>query len=396
MMKTNHKNLGAAVTTSQDTTPKVVRLLFIDNLRIFLTVLVIAHHLMIIYASTGGWIFYEGRQDDITDAIGGWFCAVNQSYFMGLFLFISAYFVPGAYDRKGPGKFLADRLVRLGIPLVIYSWLIRPLYLFFVILPDTDLNFWDWYINKYFQVYGIIGGGPLWFIEVLLIFSAIYILWRLVKGSQPVKSLPETRFPSNGLIALFAMLLGGCTFMVRLVSPVNDTFVPFNLQFANFCQYIALFILGLVAYRRNWLISLPDSVGKLWLGIGGLLILLYGPLAIIGGALKDVEPFMGGWHWQSLLFATWDAFMCLSMCIGLVYLFRRRLNRQGPLAYELSRGAYATYLIHEPVITSLAMLTIGIFIYPLLKFFLACIIFIPICFGLGSLVRRLPYFDRVL
>lgn len=395
-MNTNHKNLGATVPTLQDTTPKVIRLLFIDNLRIFLTVLVIAHHLMIIYAGTGGWIFYEGRQDDITDAIGGWFCAVNQSYFMGLFLFISAYFVPGAYDRKGSGKFLVDRLVRLGIPLVIYSWLIRPLYLYFVILPNTEINFWVWYTKKYFQVYGIIGGGPLWFIEVLLIFSAIYVLWRLVKGSQPVKSLPETGFPSNGLIALFAMLLGVCTFMVRLVSPVNDTFIPLNLQFANFCQYIALFILGLVAYRRNWLMSLPDSVGKLWLGIGGLLILLYGPLAIIGGALEDVEPFMGGWHWQSLLFATWDAFMCLSMCIGLIYFFRRRLNRQGALAHELSRGAYATYLIHEPVITSLAILTIGIFVYPLLKFFLACIIFIPICFGLGSLVRRLPYFDRVL
>jgi len=395
-MQTNANNLGSTRPAIEDTTPKVVRLLFIDNLRITLTVLVIAHHLMIIYAGTGGWIYFEGRQDDITDAIGGWFCAVNQSYFMGLFLLISAYFVPGSYDRKGPGKFLVDRLVRLGIPLAIYSWLIRPLYLYLVILSNPAGGFWDWYTGKYFQDFSIIGGGPLWFIEVLLIFSAIYAFWRLIKGSQPVKSKDENQFPSNTVIALFAMLLGTCTFLVRLVSPVNDTFNPLNLQFANFCQYIALFILGLVAYRRNWLISLPDTTGKLWLGIGCLLILLYGPLAILGGALEDVEPFMGGWHWQSLLFSTWDAFMCLSMCIGLIYFFRRRLNRQGALAHELSRGAYATYIIHEPVITSLAMLTVGIIIYPLLKFLIACIIFIPICFGLGSLVRRLPYVDRVL
>ena len=41
---------------------KVRRLLFVDNIRIFLTMLVIAHHLMVIYAGSGGWIYLEGRQ----------------------------------------------------------------------------------------------------------------------------------------------------------------------------------------------------------------------------------------------------------------------------------------------------------------------------------------------
>ena len=63
----------------------------------------------------------------ITSVIGGWFCAVNQAYFMSLFLLISAYFVPGSYDRKGAGHFVKDRLIRLGIPLIIYSWIISPL-----------------------------------------------------------------------------------------------------------------------------------------------------------------------------------------------------------------------------------------------------------------------------
>jgi len=93
------------------------RLLFVDNIRVFLTILVILHHLMITYAGTGSWIYLEGRQDVVAESLGGWFCAVDQAYFMGLFLLISAYFAPGSYDRKGPGRFLKDRLVRLGIPL---------------------------------------------------------------------------------------------------------------------------------------------------------------------------------------------------------------------------------------------------------------------------------------
>jgi glucan biosynthesis protein C len=95
-------------------TGAAVRLLFVDNIRVFLTILVILHHLMITYAGTGSWYYNEGRQDVITKFVGSWFCSVNQAYFMGLFLLISAYFVPGSYDRKGAGRFLKDRLIRLG------------------------------------------------------------------------------------------------------------------------------------------------------------------------------------------------------------------------------------------------------------------------------------------
>jgi hypothetical protein len=206
----------------------------------------------------------------------------------------------------------------------------------------------------------------------------------------------DGQFPAAWKIALFGLLLGIASFLVRLISPVNDTFRPLNFQFANFPQYIALFILGLVAYRRNWLTVIPPSTGRRWLGFAILIILIYGPLAVLGGATENAELFLGGWYWQSLLFAMWDAFLCLSICIGLLSLFQRRLNRQGILAHELSRSAYAAYLVHEPVITYLAMITASIYLHPLLKFVLTTILFIPVCFGLGSLVRRIPYLDRVL
>jgi len=84
--------------------PKVTtRLLFVDNLRIFLTVLVILHHLMNIYAASGGWIYQEGRQDLLTGLLGKWFTVVNQSYFMGLFMLISAYLCLAHATEKGSG-----------------------------------------------------------------------------------------------------------------------------------------------------------------------------------------------------------------------------------------------------------------------------------------------------
>jgi glucan biosynthesis protein C len=372
------------------------RLLFVDNIRIFLTVLVILHHLMVIYAGSGGWIFYDGRQDDITSAVGGWLCSVDQAYFMGLFLLVSAYFVPGSYDRKGPVRFFVDRLIRLGIPLAVYSWIVRPLFIYFALHTREGMSFWGWIRLVYFRRYGILGGGPLWFIEALLLFSAVYVVVRLLTARRPPRPVSDAPFPRSGWIALFALLLGAVTFLVRLAFRVNETFGPLNFQFANFSQYIALFVVGLVAYRRNWLLHLPDKTGRLWLWIAIGLILAYPPLALLAGAQENADLFLGGWYWQSMLLAQWEAFLCVGMCVGLIYLFRHRWDHQGRLARELSRSAYTAYLIHEPVITILAVQAMGITIYPLAKFALAAIVAVPLCFALSALIRRVPYFDRVL
>src|SRR5512137_100184 len=144
----------------------VARLLFVDNIRVFLTILVILHHMMIIYAGTGSFLYTEGRQDTITSVIGNWFCSVNQAYFMSLFLLISAYFVPGSYDRKGAGLFLKDRLIRLGIPLIIYSWIISPLS-YVVVIYVTQGQILP--LSRYLPGGGLdaaLGAGPLWFVEV--------------------------------------------------------------------------------------------------------------------------------------------------------------------------------------------------------------------------------------
>jgi len=373
------------------------RMPFVDNIRVLLTILVLLHHLMITYAGTGGWIYKEGRQDFITDALGSWFCGVNQAYFMGLFLLISAYFVPGSYDRKGAGRFLKDRLIRLGIPLALYSWVINPLFVYAFSYQDLHMPFWRFFPGVYFSGGEVIGQGPLWFVEVLLIFSLVYVAWRLVFPSRPGTPTAETRFPGNGAIALFAALLGIAGFLVRLVFLMDAyTFKQLNLQLPFFAQYIALFVIGLIAYRRNWLVSLPEKMGRRWLGIAALLILLWPPLVILGGAIENDLPFKGGWHWQSLAYALWESFLCISMCIGLIYAFRRYLNSKGRIAGFLAPNAYTAYLIHAPVITFVALAVRDITIYPLFKWALVALVAIPLCFGISSLIRKLPYTERVL
>jgi len=376
------------------------RLLFIDNIRVFLTILVILHHLMVTYTGTGSWMYTEGRQDFASGALGTWFQIVNQAYFMGLFLLISAYFVPGSYDRKRAGRFLKDRLIRLGIPLAVYSWILSPLlvYWFNRVKEGVSLPWWQYLPGLKFEA--VIGSGPLWFVETLLIFSVVYVGWRRwiqrVARPRAPSSTVDARFPGNGVIALFALLLGIVSFGVRLWRPVGWNFTPLNLQFPFFAQYIALFIVGLIAYRRNWFLGLPEATGRLWLAIGIVMILLFWPLALGGGMDKSTEPFRGGWHWQAFAYALWESFTCLGMCIGLIYLFRRNVHRQGALARFLVPNAYTAYIIHGVVITVAALAVRNVMVYPLLKWALVALVTVPLCFGLSHLIRKIPYTDRVL
>lgn len=368
---------------------KLERLLFIDNIRIFLTALVILHHLMVIYAGSGSWIYNETRQDDITAAIGRWFCSVNQSYFMGLFLFISAYFVPGAFDRKGRGRFLKDRLIRLGIPLAVYAWVIRPLWIFFAwAIPGS---FWIWYRSDYFRIYGYIGGGPLWFIEVLLIFALCYTLYRVFLPN-PIARIPDAGFPRDRQLVFFAFLLGIASFIVQLWFPRDTSISELNLQLANFPQYIALFLLGLLAYPRNWFSTLPDKTARRWMIVALMLSVL--PLLVGFDVNQQTDPIVK--VVEGLISNWWESFMCVAMCISVVYIFRRYFNRQGQVASWSSRNAYSAYLIHEPVVTSVALAIAGSTLYPLVKFALMGLVTVPLTFLLSALIRKIPRTDRVL
>ena len=89
------------------------RIVYLDNLRIALTILVIAHHVGQAYGPTGG---YWPVQEAARAAVLGPFFTVNRSFFMSLFFMISGYFMVSAYKRHGFRAFVLSRLVRLGIP----------------------------------------------------------------------------------------------------------------------------------------------------------------------------------------------------------------------------------------------------------------------------------------
>jgi surface polysaccharide O-acyltransferase-like enzyme len=375
------------------------RLFFIDNLRILLITLVMMIHLSITYGGVGGWYYRDGQADTLSSILLTWHNAVVQAFSMGLFFMIAGYFTPSSYDHKGPRQFLKDRLLRLGIPLLCYDFIIGPLMAYPLIQVGAQKSGGSYldFLIRYYSTFHI-GTGPLWFVEALLIFAICYALWRaFAKAPSPAVQY-ETSLPGNMKIAVFILVLTGVTFAVRIWLPVGWGFKPLNLQFPFFPQYICMFIVGIVACRRNWLTRIPDAMGKLWLCLAVVMIVIVFPaLFTLGGAIKgNISPFTGGLHWQCFGYALWEQLTGVALIIALPALFRKWLNRQGKLTRAASASAYTAYIIHAPVVILLAIAIRNISLYPLLKFVLAVMISVPLCFALANVIRKLPLARRIL
>ena len=111
--------LGAEVKAVLKTAP-ASRIYFLDNLKILLAVLVVLDHAAQPYGPGGAWVIPSEPGSAIDNLVLIMFLTVIPAFFMGLFFMISAYFVPSSLERKGAAKFMKDRLVKLGVPILIF------------------------------------------------------------------------------------------------------------------------------------------------------------------------------------------------------------------------------------------------------------------------------------
>jgi glucans biosynthesis protein C len=333
------------------------RLEYLDSLKVVLTMLVIAHHAGQAYGPTGGrWPIFEAERA----AILGPFFAVNAGFLMGLFFLISAYFLPASFDRKGASRFLLDRLVRLGVPLVVVGLLIGAL------------------------TQQVFDPAHLWFVAHLLVYAVLYTAWRAL-------GLPGfvARPPTHATILGYALVLAGVTGIVRLEFPIDRWVNMLGVvpaEVAHLPQYASLFGVGLLAARGRWLEALPTRIGLLWLAVGLSLAELRYVYALLLGAAPAPQ-----------LWSAWESFMCVGLCVGLLVLFREYGGVPSRLLGGLARNAYGAYVVHVlPVVVGLQFALAPISLDPFAKFALVTLAGVTLSFLLAASLRRLPGARAVL
>jgi glucan biosynthesis protein C len=342
-----------------------------------------------------------------------------QSFFMGLFFFISGLFTPRSIERKGPARFVLDRLVRLGIPLVVFFFLISPLTEYAGYRADHPSFGLGLYLSMSFRTMRGMGTGPLWFVQALLGFSILAALVAAVfpghgrprsaeakdgRQADPVtiRRLPQAGTPplrpARTYFALIAMGLGVgvISFVVRQRFPLMSAVS--NLQFGFFTQYVVYFVLGMAAGRRGFLDRLTALSPRPWSWSALGCALLLPVLLVTGGALDNgLDAYTTGLRWQALAYALWEQATAVVFSMALLLFARRRLNRPGPVLRVASRNAYVVYVFHAPVIVWIAYSWLRLQLPPAVKWVMLVVAGVAATVLLGELLlKRIPGVRRVL
>src|SRR6185503_5739365 len=152
------------------------RLLFIDNIRWSIIILVLSMHASDTYSPFGNWYYTDRPPLSQGERV---FFATYQSwlqgFFMALLFFVAAYFTPASYDRKGASKYIRDRFTRLIIPTLLYMFVIGPITEYYISRTWTGGGgFAHQWLEHVSDGEWASGSGPMWFCLVLFAFSLIY------------------------------------------------------------------------------------------------------------------------------------------------------------------------------------------------------------------------------
>ncbi|MBP1698842.1 MAG: acyltransferase [Deltaproteobacteria bacterium] len=321
----------------------------IDYLRSSVTVAVVVHHAALAYNT---FSHYNPSQylkstapivDTVRfaplDGLVGW----NDIFFMSLMFFISGLFVVPSIARKGVGRFLADRMKRLGIPFVISAILLSPIAHYpSWLLSDSASQ--GGFLSRFFTSDGGTA-GPAWFIWVLLAFSTlIAIAYQFIPNLM--KKLCWSAESAGSLVVVFLVASLLAIVPVQLFITTEDWFQLVGPVFSPATRsvfYFAWFLMGAAIGSGNPERSLSREnlrLWPLWLTFGALGYGVHGTLSA-GKYLADTPPWV-----MKLMLATAFCFCCTFTNLGAFGLARAFFRTSWPPADHFSENAYGVYIFH--------------------------------------------------
>lgn len=334
--------------------------------------MVVIHHAGQAYGNTGGvWIVNETQKLDYLRP----FFFFNAAYMMGFYFFISGFFIHFSLKRKTKAKLIGERMIKLGIPLAVFIFLIfTPLHF---LLNNGQSSYIDFAFDLHFNQPPL-SVGHLWFVASLLIYSVIYLLFKRADTAD------KTEKPFSGWYPLiYLAFLIPLNVLVRQQYPI-DKWVTwgFPLEVAHLPQYFSLFILGAVFNKYSWLQSIRTSTGFIYLVLA---IALFASQKLIYGYLPQL--------WAESII---ESFICVGLCLGFIVVFKKYFNTMNSITKVLSNNSYGIYLFHLLIVIGLQLAFKNFIISSHIKFILVSVLGIALSCALSSVLRRNRIIQKVI
>ncbi len=329
-----------------------------DYLRMFLTLLVVAHHASLAYHPYAApppasldvqphlWAAFP-----IVDA-ARWpgidlFVGFNDVFFMSLMFLISGLFAAKSLARKGTGAFVRDRAKKLGIGFAVSAAVFAPLayYATYVWISPQRETFWHEWLAL-----GDWPAGPAWFLWVLLAYS-------IVASFLPARARAALGRVAERIgdrpIRLFAAMLVVSSIAYLPMAAIFEPFRwvsagPFFIQISRLLQYFVYFLIGMAGASGvdRGVLAADGRLARRWWLWSIASVLAYGvalvTFVIILSTLAKGGPGRALGTFGNFTFVL----SCAASSLAFVALFLRFARRRNRIADSLSENAYGIYLVH--------------------------------------------------
>ena len=384
----------------------------IDNLRSTVILLVVAVHALLPYysflpakpfpfdATPYMWrsfpLIDTHRLSLGFDIFSGWI----DVFVMATFFLVSGLFVWPCLTRKGPRRFIGERVLRLGLPFVVGTLLLLPIatvptYLQTAIHPSL-VDFWQRFLALPFWP-----SGPLWFLWVLLVAdilaAAIYAL--VPRANETVMRLSSFSrvHPWKFAAGVVAASAAGYIPLALLYGPLPwGQFGPLSIQLCRPAQYAVYFFAGIVIGAcgvGRELTSANGALARHWRGALVAAIVGFG-VWLLALAMTVTNP-SPGLPLNALTAATY-VLACFMNCWAALALSARFAALRTPAWNSLRDNAYGIYLVHFVFAIWVQYALLPAEIPAIAKAAFTFTATLTLSWGTTAVLRRLPGFAVVI
>ena len=212
------------------------------------------------------------------------------------------------------------------------------------------------------------GIGPLWFVQLLFLFSTILVLIRRIDRNDRLFRIGEKC--SSWLICAFALLIWGAAQVGNM--PVITTY--------RIGIYLTAFLLGYAVFAHETVMERVERMR--W---GTLAVALIGAAAY--GAWTNGQNFTHAAYLQSL----WANVYLWAVVLAVLGNARHYLHQETAVSRFFTQRSYALYVVHYPVLLLTALLLTERTTLPAATtYLLTLVIGFGATLGLSEVICRIP------
>ena len=238
---------------------------------------------------------------------------------MPAFFIVAGFFAMFLIDKRGRGAFLKNRMLRIGLPFLIF-WPLLAISISWAVA---------WKFPSWRDVVPTSDTQHLWFLYFLMLFSLITWL------GQPLLSRMATIQKKVPISLMMVVLAAVTPFIPGVIKREIETSTLLLFHPGVFLFYFLCFLMGLVIFmQRDRLLPLVSDRSPLYVAIG-----------LVGFVVFFVSQDWGVWFSSfAYSFAVWF------LAVGVLGVFLKVARSENRAIRYVSDSSYWLYLIHLPLI----------------------------------------------